>query len=93
MLLTNSKSNNIRGGNRRLPPVAELAAHYGVARSTVISALRRIEADGLIEIIANWGTFRVLAYRPSGQVKHDGPYRIPYAYPLPFLPSACHRAP
>jgi hypothetical protein len=42
----------------RLPPVAELAAHYQVARSTVISALRRIEADELIEIVPNWGTFR-----------------------------------
>ena len=42
----------------RLPPVAELAAQYGVARSTVASALRRIEADGLIEIISNWGTFK-----------------------------------
>ena len=42
----------------RLPPVAELAAHYGVARSTVASALKRIEADGLIEIISNWGTFK-----------------------------------
>lgn len=43
----------------RLPPVAELAAHYGVARSTVIAAERRIAADGLIEIVPNWGTFRV----------------------------------
>ena len=42
----------------RLPPVAELAAHYGVARLTVVTAERRIEKDGLIEIVANWGTFR-----------------------------------
>jgi len=42
----------------RLPPVAELAAQYGVARSTVASALKRIEADSLIEIISNWGTFK-----------------------------------
>jgi len=41
----------------RLPAVAALAAEYGVARSTVITAERRIEADGLIEIVANWGTF------------------------------------
>jgi GntR family transcriptional regulator len=41
----------------RLPPVAELAAHYGVARSTVVAAERRIAADGLIEIVANWGVF------------------------------------
>ena len=37
--------------------MAALAAEYGVARSTVITAERRIEADGLIEIVANWGTF------------------------------------
>jgi DNA-binding GntR family transcriptional regulator len=42
----------------RLPSVAELASHYGVARSTVVSALRRIESDGMIEIVPNWGTFR-----------------------------------
>lgn len=42
----------------RLPAVAEFATEYEVARGTVISALRRIEADGLIEIVANWGTFR-----------------------------------
>jgi Bacterial regulatory proteins, gntR family len=41
----------------RLPPVAELAGYYGVARSTVVNALRRIEASGLIEIVPNWGTF------------------------------------
>ena len=43
----------------RLPPVAALAAQYEVARSTVIAALRRMEADGLVEIVRNWGTFRV----------------------------------
>ena len=43
----------------RLPSVAELAAEYGVARSTVVAALRRIEADGLVSIVSNWGTFRV----------------------------------
>jgi DNA-binding GntR family transcriptional regulator len=42
----------------RLPPVAELATEYGVARSTVVSALRRIAADGLVVIVSNWGTFR-----------------------------------
>ena len=42
----------------RLPPVARLAEEYGVARSTIIAALRRIQADGLVEIVANWGTFR-----------------------------------
>jgi DNA-binding GntR family transcriptional regulator len=42
----------------RLPPVAELAQHYGVARNTVTKALRRLADDGLIEIVPNWGTFR-----------------------------------
>jgi DNA-binding GntR family transcriptional regulator len=42
----------------RLPSVAHLAAEYGVARSTVVAALRRIEADGLVSIVSNWGTFR-----------------------------------
>jgi DNA-binding GntR family transcriptional regulator len=42
----------------RLPSVGDFAAEYGVARSTVINALRRIEADDLIEIVSNWGTFR-----------------------------------
>jgi DNA-binding GntR family transcriptional regulator len=42
----------------RLPSVANLAAEYGVARSTVVAALRRIEADGLISIVSHWGTFR-----------------------------------
>jgi DNA-binding GntR family transcriptional regulator len=42
----------------RLPSVAQLATEYGVARSTVVAALRRIEGDGLVTIVSNWGTFR-----------------------------------
>jgi DNA-binding GntR family transcriptional regulator len=42
----------------RLPAVAELAEHYGVARNTVIKALRRLAEDGLVETVPNWGTFR-----------------------------------
>lgn len=42
----------------RLPSVAYLASEYGVARSTVVAALRRIETDGLVTIVSNWGTFR-----------------------------------
>lgn len=42
----------------RLPSVAKLAVEYGVARSTVVAALRRMEADGLVVIVSNWGTFR-----------------------------------
>jgi GntR family transcriptional regulator len=42
----------------RVPAVADLAQHYGVARNTVIKALRRLADDGLVEIVPNWGTFR-----------------------------------
>jgi GntR family transcriptional regulator len=42
----------------RLPSVAAFATEYGVSRSAVTAALRRIEADGLIEIVPAWGTFR-----------------------------------
>jgi DNA-binding GntR family transcriptional regulator len=42
----------------RLPAVAELAEHYGVARNTVMKALRRLADDGLVESVPNWGTFR-----------------------------------
>ena len=42
----------------RLPAVADLAAHYGVARNTVTKALRRLADDGLVEIVPSWGTFR-----------------------------------
>ena len=41
----------------RLPAVADLAQQYGVARNTVTKALRRL-ADGLVEIVPSWGTFR-----------------------------------
>ena len=37
--------------------MATLAAEYGVARSTVVAALRRMEADGLVTIVSNWGTW------------------------------------
>jgi DNA-binding transcriptional ArsR family regulator len=42
----------------RLPAVADLAQHYGVARNTVTRALRRLADDGLVEIVPSWGTFR-----------------------------------
>jgi Bacterial regulatory proteins, gntR family len=34
--------------------VAELAQHYGVARNTIIKALRRMADEGLDEIVPNW---------------------------------------
>lgn len=42
----------------RLPAVAALAEHYGVARNTILKALRRLAEDGLVEVVPNWGTFR-----------------------------------
>jgi DNA-binding GntR family transcriptional regulator len=58
----------------RLPAVADLAQHYGVARNTVTKALRRLADDGLVEIVPSWahsapaanpscrtGTMRVLS--------------------------------
>ena len=42
----------------RLPAVADLAQHYGVARNTVTKALRRLADDGLVESVPSWGTFR-----------------------------------
>jgi GntR family transcriptional regulator len=43
---------------QRLPSVGQFADEYGVSRSAVAAALKRIEADGLIEIVPQWGTFR-----------------------------------
>ena len=42
-----------------LPPVAALAAEYSVSRGTVARALRALAADGLVRIVARWGTFKV----------------------------------
>ena len=50
--------------DERLPSVAALAAEYGVARATVVTALRRLEADGLVVIVSNWGTFRTSGQWP-----------------------------
>ena len=41
-----------------LPAMIALAEHYKTSRSTVAKALKRMEADGLIEIVPQWGTFR-----------------------------------
>jgi DNA-binding transcriptional ArsR family regulator len=42
-----------------LPTVAELAAHYEVARGTVARALKVLEAEGLVRVVPRWGTFKV----------------------------------
>ena len=41
-----------------LPPVGDLAAQYGVSRSTVTRALRALAGEGLVRIVPRWGTFR-----------------------------------
>jgi DNA-binding GntR family transcriptional regulator len=41
-----------------LPPVAELATHYKVSRTSVSRALKILENEGLIQIIPRWGTFK-----------------------------------
>ena len=41
-----------------LPTLAELAAHYHVARATVTRVLRVLEAEGLVRVVPRWGTFR-----------------------------------
>jgi GntR family transcriptional regulator len=41
-----------------LPSNVALADHYGVARMTVMRAMRALEAEGLVRIVPRWGTFR-----------------------------------
>ncbi|HUY44983.1 MAG TPA: winged helix-turn-helix domain-containing protein [Streptosporangiaceae bacterium] len=41
-----------------LPTVAELAQHYGTSGATISKVLKRLAADGLVTVIASWGTFR-----------------------------------
>jgi DNA-binding GntR family transcriptional regulator len=40
-----------------LPPVGDLADHYGVSRSTVTRAMRVLAGEGLVRIVPRWGTF------------------------------------
>jgi DNA-binding GntR family transcriptional regulator len=44
--------------NDPLPPVGDLADHYGVSRSTVTRAMRVLAGEGLVRIVPRWGTFR-----------------------------------
>jgi DNA-binding GntR family transcriptional regulator len=52
-----------------LPPVGDLAAHYGVSRSTVTRAMRVLAGEGLVRIVPRWGTF---AARERGKPDHPG---------------------
>ena len=38
----------------------------------------------MIEIVPNWGAFRVLADRLGGHVEYRGPDIVPYTEALPF---------
>jgi DNA-binding GntR family transcriptional regulator len=37
--------------------VGDLAAQYGVSRSTVTRAMRVLAGEGLVRIVPRWGTF------------------------------------
>jgi DNA-binding GntR family transcriptional regulator len=41
-----------------LPPVAQLAGEYEVARGTVARVLAKLADEGLVRIVPRWGTFR-----------------------------------
>jgi len=43
----------------QLPTVRELAGHYQVAVRTVGRALARLADDGLVNVVAGWGTFKI----------------------------------
>lgn len=42
----------------QLPAVADLAAHYSVATGTIGRVLRKLADDGLVRLVARWGTFK-----------------------------------
>jgi GntR family transcriptional regulator len=41
-----------------LPTVAAFSEHYGVSPGVIQRTLKRLQADGLITVVARWGTFR-----------------------------------
>lgn len=41
-----------------MPAVGALADEYGVARATVVKALRILTDQGLVVVLASYGTFR-----------------------------------
>ena len=44
--------------DQALPTVAALAEHYRVSPGVVHRVLKRLAAEGLVRIVARWGTFR-----------------------------------
>ena len=55
-----------------LPPVAQLAGEYEVARGTVARVLAKLAGEGLVRIVPRWGTFRARYSAPPGQLAQDG---------------------
>jgi GntR family transcriptional regulator len=41
-----------------LPTVAAFSEHYRVSPGVVQRVLKRLQADGLVTVVARWGTFR-----------------------------------
>jgi GntR family transcriptional regulator len=41
-----------------LPTVAALSQDYSVSPGVIQRVLRRLQADGLVTVVARWGTFR-----------------------------------
>jgi DNA-binding GntR family transcriptional regulator len=41
-----------------MPTVAAFSEHYGVSPGVIQRALKRLQADGLVTVVARWGTFR-----------------------------------
>lgn len=41
-----------------MPTVAALSQHYEVSPGVVQRVLKRLQADGLVTVVARWGTFR-----------------------------------
>lgn len=41
---------------RRLPPVVALEHEYGVARNTVLKAIKHLRETGYVYTVPNWGT-------------------------------------
>jgi GntR family transcriptional regulator len=41
-----------------LPTVAALSQHYGVSPGVIQRVVKRLQSDGLVTVVARWGTFR-----------------------------------
>jgi DNA-binding GntR family transcriptional regulator len=41
-----------------MPTVAAFSEHYSVSPGVIQRTLKRLQADGLVTVVARWGTFR-----------------------------------